>query len=167
MFIRQTFSNFNIAQRVKYLIPTIFLLLANTGFCASDSDLIQHDKGIWSIQGTTQKTMWIVIHNLQEARETGIYHIEVLAKGIDAPAWDIEHFIKHIAITQSALAKSVLKPLNKGAVYPETFDDAYKDWQNLNSGQGGPVCTSNLSDCMQKILHDRANPDDSTNNAAE
>jgi hypothetical protein len=61
-----------------------------------------------------------------------------------------------MAITQSALAACVVKPLNKGAVYPETFDDAYKDWQKQNSGKGGAVCTSSLEQCMKALLmHNR------------
>ncbi|RRS29937.1 MAG: hypothetical protein P794_09885 [Epsilonproteobacteria bacterium (ex Lamellibrachia satsuma)] len=75
--------------------------------------------------------------------------------------------IKHMAITQSALASSVLKPLDKGAVYPETFEDAYNYWQEENSGKGGFVCTSRLSDCMQEILHNNANPANSKNRATD
>lgn len=152
------FIESQVMQRMKYLIPFIFLLLVNSAFCASEADLSKHEKGIWSIKGTPEKKMWIVIHNLKEAKETGIYHIEVLARGFDEPVWKVEHVIKHMAITQSALASSVLKPLDKGAVYPETFDNAYNDWQKQNSGKGGFICTSHLSDCMQQILHNNANP---------
>lgn len=101
------------------------------------------------MQGTAEKKMWIVIHNLNEAEQTGIYHIEVLARGFHDPVWKVEHVVKHMAITQSSLASSVIKPLNKGAVYPETFDNAYNDWQKENSGKGGFICTSRLSECMQ------------------
>ena len=90
-----------------------------------------------------------MIHNLKEARETGVYHIEVLARGIDDPVWKIEHVAAHMAITESALAASVLAPLNKGAVYPEIFDDAFMDWQKQNAGKGGAICASTIAECME------------------
>lgn len=153
---------FRCVHSMKTIIPFIFLFLVQSALCA-DVDLLQHEKGIWSIAGTAEKNMWIVIHNLKEAKETGIYHIEVLARGVNEPAWKVEHVVEHMAITQSALAASVLKPLNKGAVYPETFDNAYHDWQKQNSGKGGFICTSHLSECMRTLhtppLHSDRNSD--------
>ena len=143
---------------MKSIIPFIFLLLVQSAYCA-DVDLLQHEKGIWSITGTAEKNMWIVIHNLKEAKETGIYHIEVLARGFNDPAWKVEHVVNHMAITQSALAAGVIKPLDKGAVYPETFNNAYNDWKKQNSGKGGFVCTSHLSECMQTVRNQAYNSD--------
>ena len=141
---------------MKIIIPFVILLFAQTALCA-EADLLQHEKGIWSIAGTAEKNMWVVIHNFKEAKQTGIYHIEILARGSNEPDWKVEHVVKHMAITRSALAAGVVKPLNKGAVYPETFDDAYKEWQKQNSGKGGIVCTSSLGQCMKELLkQDRA-----------
>ena len=151
---------------MKRIIPFIFLIFVQSAYCA-DIDLLQHGKGIWSIAGTTEKKMWIVIHNLKKAKETGIYHIEVLARGFNEPVWKVEHVVKHMAITQSALASSVIKTLNKGAVYPETFDNAYNDWQKQNSGKGGFICTSNLAECMQQTLHNNANSADAKSRMAD
>jgi hypothetical protein len=131
-------------------VIAVFLLLCSQIAMGAEVDLFQHEPGIWSIAGSVNKEMWVVIHNLEEARETGIFHIEVIARGVHAPAWKIEHVVKHMAITESALAESVVKPLWKGAVYPETFDDAYKEWQKQNSVKGGFLCNTTLTECMEQ-----------------
>jgi len=137
-------------HKIKIIIACIVSLFAQTALCAG-FDLLLHKKGIWSIAGTAEKNMWVVIHDLKEAEKSGIYHIEVLARGVNEPSWKIEHVVKHLAITPSALAACVVKPLETGAVYPETFDNAYKDWQKQNSGKGGPVCNSSLTECMEAL----------------
>lgn len=151
---------------MKRLIPLLFLIFVQSAYC-HDTDLSQHGKGVWSIAGTTEKNMWIVIHNIKKAQETGIYHIEVLARGFNDPVWKVEHVVNHMAITQSALAMSVVEPLNKGEVYPETFDNAYKHWQNTNSGKGGFICTTHLAECMQQILHNNAKSTEAKSSAAD
>ena len=106
--------------------------------------------GIWSINGTGKEQRWIVIHNLADGKKTGIYHIEVIQKATGAPSWQIERLVKHMAITEAALKRSVVKPLNSGAVYPEAFDDARAEWQAQNGGKGGEVCSTSVIDCMAK-----------------
>lgn len=64
------------------------------------------------------------------------------------PAWRIVHLVPHMAITKQALRASVVEPLESGAVYPESFDDAYHAWQAQNDGAGGSICTSTVVDCM-------------------
>jgi hypothetical protein len=134
---------------MKILLSIILLLYGQSVFCA-DVDFFMHENGIWEIQGTADKNMWIIIHNLEEAKNSGIFHIEVIARKLDDPVWKIEHAVKHMAITKSALSSSVLKPLEKGAVYPETFDIAFEEWRNQNSGKGGLICTTSISECMKK-----------------
>ena len=133
--------------KMKIFLSIILLFYGQSVFCA-EVDLFQHENGIWSIQGTEEKNSWVIIHNLKEAKDTGVFHIEVIARKVDDPAWKIEHVVKHMAITKSALSASVLKPLDKGAVYPETFDTAFEEWCKQNSGKGGSVCTSSITDCM-------------------
>lgn len=104
---------------------------------------------IWSIENTAKQNRWIIIHNLNDANNTGIYHIEVIAKNKKDPAWKIIHLANHIAITKEALLASVIKPLSKGEVYPESFDGAYSKWQQENNGKGGTVCNTSILDCMK------------------
>ena len=113
-------------------------------------DIQSHEKGIWSIKGSDKEQRWIVIHNLAEGKSTGIYHIEVIQQDAGAPAWQFEHLARHMAITEDALKRSVLKPLNRGAVYPEPYDDALSKWTAKNSGNGGEVCHTSVLDCISK-----------------
>ena len=113
-------------------------------------DLQQHKVGIWSIKGTKTQQRWLIIHNLDEAKSTGTYHIEVIGRGNKDPAWKVEHIAGHMAIREAALAASVLKPLTKGDVYPETFENAYHAWQQSNAGKGGEICEQTVIDCLPK-----------------
>jgi hypothetical protein len=128
----------------------IFLITLFFNYSVSaDTTLESHTKGIWSITPTSQQNRWLIIRNLTEAQTTGIYHIEVIARHKKSPAWQIQHLAAHIAITKPALLASIIKPLNKGDVYPETFDNAFSKWQKENGGKGGAVCNINVLDCMK------------------
>ncbi|CAG0977638.1 hypothetical protein ARNL5_02201 [Anaerolineae bacterium] len=127
-----------------------FLLLFITLFChavyADDKPITQ---SIWSIENTAKQNRWLIIHNLNDANNTGIYHIEVIGKNKKDPAWKIQHLANHIAITKSALLASIIKPLSKGDVYPESFNNAFSIWQKENEGKGGAVCNTTVIDCMK------------------
>lgn len=130
------------------IIVTLISLLFTSAALSANPDIQGHKPGIWSILGTKKQNRWLVIHNLEEAKNTGIYHIEVIGRGARDPAWKIQHIAKHMAITETALAASVLKPLNKGAVYPESFDSAYRAWQSQNQGAGGAICRQSVLNCL-------------------
>ncbi|MDO9105645.1 MAG: DUF5086 family protein [Methylovulum sp.] len=132
---------------IKITVMLLFVLMAQP-VSSAGVDLQQHKPGIWSFSATKKLHRWVIIHNLEEAKTTGIYHIEVIARGLHDPAWQIQHLARHIAITETALAASVLKPLTKGAVYPESFDGAYRAWQRENQGQGGTVCRQTVLACL-------------------
>lgn len=132
------------------ILTLIFLFVASLPIYAAEIDLQSNQTGIWSITKTTTHTRWIVIHNLAEAKTTDVYHIEVIARKNNAPTWQIEHLANHLAITAAALSKSVIAPLSKGAVYPETFDNAYRTWQNQSEGKGGAICTTSVTECLSK-----------------
>jgi hypothetical protein len=53
-----------------------------------------------------------------------------------------------MAITREALRRSVVAPLQSGAVYPESFDDAFAAWRAQNHGAGGGVCTTSVEECI-------------------
>lgn len=136
---------------VMYPISILLVALAVTlaGFAAAaDPRIAGHDRGIWSIPGKAGAKRWIVIHNLSEASANGIYHIEVLQRAEGAPVWQVERLARHMAITESALKRSVIEPLSGGAVYPEPFDDALRRWRTENNGRGGRVCNATVSACL-------------------
>jgi len=135
---------------------TLILLLSLLGcpVLHADSntiDIQSHKTGIWSIKGSDQAQRWIVIHDLTGVEKTGIYHIEVIQRTNGAPEWQIERLVRHMAITEAALKRSVINPLDRGAVYPEPFDDAMAEWQAKNGGLGGNVCNTSVTACITKI----------------
>jgi hypothetical protein len=113
-----------------------------------DKALFDHKPGIWEIAPEGTLSRWIVIHNLEEARDSGIFHIEVIGREQSGPIWDVKRIQPHMAVTKDALKRSVMKPLDRGAVYPEAFDDAYAQWKrNADSGQK-VVCESSILECL-------------------
>ena len=132
------------------LLVCAMWLGASAGWCA-ESRLQQHPIGIWSIaDGIDHERRWIIIHNLEEGMKSGVFHIEVIGRGKGQPAWNIRHISRHMAISENALLRSVIKPLKSGGVYPESFHDAYHAWQMQNNGKGGFVCHSDVLQCLQQ-----------------
>ena len=95
-----------------------------------------------------QQQRWLVIHDVADTPATGVYHIEVLGKAAAMPPWQVIHLAAHMAITKEALLRSVGKPLERGAVYPETFDNALTQWRA--SGSAGVVCTTSVTKCLAR-----------------
>ncbi|MDD2775649.1 MAG: DUF5086 family protein [Gallionella sp.] len=107
-----------------------------------------HPQGIWSIASTQQEKRWLIIHNLTAAQQSGVYHIEVIGRTKGDPVWKIKHLANHLAMSESALSRSIIAPLTKGAVYPESFENAYSKWQALNNGAGGEICQTDVLQCL-------------------
>ena len=127
-------------------IATLCLSLLSSAVTAAD--VTSHDPGIWSITPTDTMNRWVIIHNLPEAIESGIFHIEVIGCYKDDATWQVQRLVKHMAITREALEKSVITPLNSGAVYPEVYEDAYSAWRAQNQGEGGTICKASVLVCM-------------------
>jgi Domain of unknown function (DUF5086) len=128
----------------------IFLVILFFNYSAyAEINLEANTTGIWSITPTAQQNRWLIIHNLTEAQTTGIYHIEVIGRDKKSPVWQIQHLAPHIAINKPALLSSIIKPLKKGDVYPESFDNAFTVWQKENNGKGGAICTTSVIECMK------------------
>src|SRR5262245_57705722 len=115
----------------------------------TEHDLFAHSSGLWSLPPNGSQLRWVEIHNLSEARTSGLFHVEVLARKRNAPSWQVEHLVPHLAITTPALRKSVVAPIQRGAVYPETFDYAFSAWQkDHDKGKDAPVCETTIDDCL-------------------
>lgn len=113
-------------------------------------DIFGHPSGIWQVQATAGQKRWLIIHNLKEARISGIFHIEIIGRDKGRPGWSVVHVCNHMALTLEALKRSVIRPLKSGAVYPESFDSAYARWKN-EADQGRPeICTTTVMDCLGK-----------------
>ena len=130
----------------------IWLLAASTWSAASAQvDLLSYQPGLWSIDPDGSITRWVEIHNLDDAKKTGVFHVEVLGLRHGDPAWKVQHLVPHLAITEAALQRSIVKPLKQGSVYPETFDSAYSRWRKTrDAGGDAPVCDSTVTACMSQ-----------------
>jgi Domain of unknown function (DUF5086) len=132
------------------LIQTqIYAAVAPTIPTTPKATLETHETGLWLIAATPQQNRWVIIHNKDEAKTTGIYHIEVIGRDKKAPVWAIKHLANHIAITKTALQSSIVKPLKLGGVYPESFNTAYDAWKKENNGKGGFICTTSVVTCLK------------------
>lgn len=138
---------------MKGMVLVILMLFMGFPPCVShavdEQALFDHKPGIWEIAGKGSLKRWIVIHNLDDAKGTGIFHIEVIGREKLRPSWDIRRICSHMAITQGALAKSVVKPLKSGAVYPESFDDAYARWKRDAEAGKRIICDRSVLECLQ------------------
>lgn len=139
-------------QRHASWMPTVrkvaLLLLASLAPVAVAADVASHKAGIWSLAPAQGMKRWVVIHNVDGGHASGVYHIEVIGRKKGEAAWQIHHLVRHMAITEQALQASVKAPMNSGGVYPETFDNAYAQWQKENGGKGGSICSTSVDDCM-------------------
>ena len=128
----------------------VFGMIAVTVATASAQvDLFAHKPGLWSIAPDGPIRRWVEIHELAGARATGIFHVEVLGLRRGDPSWKVQHLAPHLAITQAALQRSVVKALTTGSVYPETFDSAYAQWRRArDAGGDAPVCPSTVLECL-------------------
>ena len=139
--------------KIKIVIAVLLLfLLPETPRVAGDAgpDIFGHPSGIWQVQGTATQKRWLIIHNLKEARTSGLFHIEIIGRDKGQPVWAVVHVCNHMAITLEALKRSIIRPLKSGAVYPESFDSAYARWMK-EADQGQPeICTTTIADCLGK-----------------
>lgn len=113
-------------------------------------DLFASGAGIWEIPAPAGRSRWIVIHNPAEARRTGVFHVEVLGKEAGRPDREFKRLCSHMAITREALEQSVIRPRETGAVYPESFNDAYAAWQRQHDDGGAFVCSSTVAECLDE-----------------
>jgi len=118
-------------------------------YAVDEAAIFSHKPGIWAIEGKGTLARWVVIHNLPEAKDTGVFHIEVVGRVKGKPSWDIKRICSHMAITKDALKRSVTKPLNKGAVYPEAFDDAYAGWKKDAEAGKKTICDRSVPECLE------------------
>jgi len=92
---------------------------------------------------------WVIIHDMENSVNNGVYQIQVIGRIHDAPVWQVERLVRHMTITEKAFKASVKTPLTKGAVYPKSFDNAYASWRQENNGSGGMIYDTTVLECMK------------------
>lgn len=105
---------------------------------------------LWALQSAPGTLRWIEIHNLRSAAADGVFHVEVLERRTADPAWQIKHRAGHMAVTDAALRASIVKPLKRGSVYPETYDYAYAKWVKDKEAGQARICDSTILACLPK-----------------
>ena len=108
------------------------------------------DADLGSLAAPAGMRRWIEIHDRAAVPPGGVYHLEVLERRVGDPPWKLRHLAPHLAVTAAALRASILKPLRKGAVYPESFDTAYARWRELESRGAAPVCDTSIERCLEQ-----------------
>ena len=127
------------------LIATILFIIAGQA-----GDLFDHRPGLWSLPADGETLRWVEIHNLDEAKRSGVFHIQVLSRRRADPAWQVHSVAAHMAVTVAALKRSVVSRLSTGSVYPERFDDAYRAWLHAQErGGAAPICDTTVDRCLR------------------
>src|SRR5438552_3853049 len=98
----------------------------------------------WEVRGRSDKITWVELHDVDPA-DPSVIHVEVLSRRKADDPSEIHHVRGHLAITLDALQRSVVRPLrDKRGVYPESFEFAYKRWQEEAAAGKRDVCTTTL-----------------------
>jgi hypothetical protein len=63
---------------------------------------------VWQVPGTATEDRWLEIRAIDGTGENILYHVSVLSRKNGSQVWDIKHIVPHMAITESALRRSVL-----------------------------------------------------------
>jgi hypothetical protein len=114
--------------------------------------ILRHARGIWSLEPVGTLNRWVVIHNLKGADENTVLHVEVLARPQGDPAWSVRRLQPHMAISMSALRGSVRKPLQRGYIYPESYEQGFAEWKKLEAAGTAPVCRTSVDRCLSGEL---------------
>jgi len=83
----------------------------------------------WAITGPSSERRWLEIRDVEQTPTAIVIHISILARKRGAAVWDVHHLIAHMAITEQALQRSVMKPLpHERQSYPESYDQSHQQW---------------------------------------
>jgi hypothetical protein len=104
---------------------------------------------VWRLPSPPGTFRWLEIHNLDDARSTGIYHVQVLERSANSPPGEFRSLADHIAITATGIRASIQGVANEKAVYPGTFDTAYRSWKKLEARGEAPVCNLEVAKCLR------------------
>jgi hypothetical protein len=103
---------------------------------------------VWQVPGTATEDRWLEIRVIDGTGENILYHVSVLSRKKGSQVWDIKHIVPHMAITESALRRSVLGLASgERASYPETYDDGYSKWLQTRSQGNAPICVTSVIEC--------------------
>jgi hypothetical protein len=131
----------------RFTIVTVITLLASVALGAPAT--VPGENELWELSRDDSAVRWLVIHNLAEGKKSGVFHVEVLERKLEDPAWRFTRLVAHMAVTQQALRASVSKPLRSGHVYPEHFHHAFAEWQKEEAAGTATICETAVQDCLE------------------
>lgn len=135
---------------MKIALIMIFCLTSQFAAAVSIEQVYAHKAAIWSLPDDQHVKRWVVIHNLKSAAQDKVFHLEIIARNKGDKVWQVQRLVKHMAVSPQALLADIQRPLNKGAVYPEPFNNAFVLWkkQSLTAEPQTMVCQSSILACM-------------------
>src|SRR5882724_4006553 len=103
---------------------------------------------IWMLPPTASDLRWLEIHKIEGVGAEALYHISVLSRRKVDPVWNLKHVVAHMAITDTALSRSVAPRASRmRAAYPETYDDGYRAWLAQREKGNAPICKTTEMEC--------------------
>ncbi|MGB8356498.1 MAG: DUF5086 family protein [Chthoniobacteraceae bacterium] len=149
----------------RFLVSFCLVSLACTGWAAPDSSLpvnpatpapvvkpgLERDfslHAMWVVDETAKTVTWVEIHQTDDTQTTGIFHVSVYLRGKN-PRSDALWVCHHLAITREALERSLIRPLKRLGLYPESFEAGYHDWQQDQKKGTAFVCTTTIADFVK------------------
>jgi uncharacterized protein DUF5086 len=123
----------------------VFALLAGSALAQP----LPIEVGTLKIRGTADQSRWVEVHKMEPWNGTQLFHVEVSGHKIGDPSWKVIHLVRHMAITEQALRRSVWRRSKELSVYPETFDGAYAAWKLRYANGQGAICAVSVEDCMK------------------
>jgi hypothetical protein len=130
----------------RHLVVPAALLIASTALAAWTNPI---NTPVWRLSSPPGTFRWLEIHNLDDARSTGIYHVQVLERSANSPPWEFRSLADHMAITAMGIRASIQGVASEKAVYPETFNTAYRAWKKLEARGEAPVCNLEVAKCLR------------------
>ena len=101
--------------------------------------------------GPIEQPLWSLpaAPGLSSAAADGLYHVEVLERRQGQQPWQFQRLAAHLALTEQALRASIVAPLKRGGVYPESYQFAYRQWQERQAAGQAPVCRRTVDECLR------------------
>jgi Domain of unknown function (DUF5086) len=133
-------------RRSALAVVTIIAAFSRAPFASSVAKFTEGS--IWMLPATSNELRWVEIHKAEGVGSDALYHISVLSRGKADPVWNLKHVVAHMAITGSALSRSVAPRASRmGAAYPETYDEGYRAWLALREKGNAPICETTVMEC--------------------
>ncbi|MBG7370174.1 DUF5086 family protein [Pseudomonas aeruginosa] len=128
--------------------PPILLLALGLSASAQADWSGPIEQPLWSLPAAPGLSRWLIVHNLSSAAADGLYHVEVLERRQGQQPGQFQRLAAPLALTAQALRASIVAPLKRGGVYPESYQFAYREWQRQQAAGQAPVCRSTVAECL-------------------